>query len=106
MGTDTGFYGVMMGAASQIELALMVDAGLTPAASLQTATINAARMLGREKEAGSVEAGKLADLLILDANPLENITNVSRIFRVVKGGIVYEPAQLLSTVRFTAGRGN
>src|SRR5678816_2316804 len=69
MGTDTGFYGVMMGAASQMELA---------------ATVNAARMLSREKDAGSLEAGKFADLGILDVNPLEDIRNVSRISRVVK----------------------
>jgi imidazolonepropionase-like amidohydrolase len=107
MGTDTGFYGVMMGAASQMELELMVEAGLTPASALQSATLNAARMIGRETDAGSLEAGKLADLVILDANPLEDIQNVRRVFRVVKGGIVYEPAQLLSNIRFSApaGRG-
>jgi imidazolonepropionase-like amidohydrolase len=105
MGTDTGFFGVMMGVASHLELALMVEAGLTPRAALDAATINAARMLGHEKDAGSIDAGKQADLLLLDANPLDDIHNVTRIFRVVKGGIVYEPAQLLSNVRFTAGRG-
>jgi imidazolonepropionase-like amidohydrolase len=106
MGTDTGSYGVMMGASSQMELALMVEAGLTPANVLQSATIDAARMLGHEKDSGSIEAGKQADLLVLDANPLDDIRNVSRIFRVVKGGVVYDPAQLLSNVRFTAARGN
>jgi imidazolonepropionase-like amidohydrolase len=105
MGTDTGFFGVMMGAASHLELSLMVEAGLTPRAALDAATINAARMLGHEKDAGSIDAGKQADLVILDANPLDDIRNISRISRVVKGGIVYEPAQLLSNVRFTAGRG-
>jgi imidazolonepropionase-like amidohydrolase len=51
-------------------------------------------MIGREKDLGSVEAGKFADLLILDANPLDNIGAVRRIYRVVKGGVAYEPATL------------
>jgi len=102
MGTDSGFFGVVMGVSSQIELALMVEAGLTPAAALQAATINAARMLGRDKESGSIEPGKLADLLILDANPLDDITNVRRIHRVVRAGVVHDPAQVLSGFRVTS----
>jgi imidazolonepropionase-like amidohydrolase len=102
MGTDSGFYGVLMGASSQIELALMVDAGLTPDAALRAATLNAARMIGRDHELGSVEPGKLADLLILDANPLEDIGNVRRIHRVIKDGVVHDPAQLLANFRVTA----
>jgi imidazolonepropionase-like amidohydrolase len=101
MGTDSGFPGVLMGVASQLELALMVEAGLTPEAVLQSATINAARMLGREKELGSIEAGKLADLLVLDASPLDDVGNVRRIYRVIKDGVAYEPAQLLSGFRIT-----
>ena len=104
MGTDSGFFGVVMGAASQMELAMMVEAGVTPDNALRAATINAARMIGREKEAGSIETGKLADLVILDANPLEDIRNVRRVFRVVKAGTVFDPAQLLSGFRFTAPR--
>jgi imidazolonepropionase-like amidohydrolase len=100
MGTDTGFYGVIAGVASQLELVLMVEAGLTPAAALRAATIEAARMIGREKDFGSVEAGKAADLLVLDANPLEQIVNVRRIHRVVRGGVVHEPAALLQGIRF------
>ena len=96
MGTDTGFFGIIMGVSSQIELALMVDTGLTPEAALATATINAARMIGRDKELGSIEPGKSADLLIVDADPLADINNVRRIYRVIKGGVVHEPAQLLS----------
>lgn len=102
MGTDSGFPGVLMGISSQLELALMVEAGLTTEAALRSATINASRMLGREKDAGSVEAGKLADLVILDANPLEDIRNVGRIHRVIRGGTVHDPAQLLSGFKITA----
>jgi imidazolonepropionase-like amidohydrolase len=91
LGTDTGFEGVLIGVATQIELELLVEAGLTPSQALSAATINAARMIGREKELGTVEAGKLADLVILDADPLQDIRNVTRIFRTMKGGVLYEP---------------
>ena len=105
MGTDSGFFGIMMGVSSQIELALMVEAGLTPEAALSTATINAARMIGRDKDYGSIEPGKAADLLILDADPLADINNVRRIYRVVRGGTVHDPAQLLNGFRITGPGG-
>lgn len=94
MGSDTGFFGVLLGAATQVEMELMVEGGLKPADVIRSATIEAARMIGRDKELGSIEAGKQADLLILDANPLDDIRNVRRIYRVVKGGVVYDPARL------------
>lgn len=94
LGSDTGFFGVLLGAATQVEMELMVEAGLTPSDVIRAATMNAMRMIGREKELGSIEAGKQADLLILDANPLEDIRNVRRLYRVVKGGVVYDPARL------------
>ena len=94
MGSDTGFFGVLLGVATQLEMELMVEGGLKPLDAIRSATINAARMIGRDKDLGSVEAGKLADLLILDANPLENIGALRRIYRVVKGGVVYDPARL------------
>jgi imidazolonepropionase-like amidohydrolase len=94
MGSDTGFFGVFLGVATQLEMELMVEGGLKPLDAIRSATMNAARMIGRDKDLGSVEAGKLADLLILDANPLENIGAVRRIHRVVKGGVVHDPARL------------
>lgn len=101
LGSDTASAGsgtgVLLGLASQVELSLMVEAGLTPLEAIQAATINAARMIGRESEMGTVEAGKLADLLILDADPLADIKNVHLIYRVIKGGIEFDPAKLLTT---------
>src|SRR5687768_8432415 len=94
MGSDTGFFGVFLGVATPLEMELMVEGGLKPADVIRAATINAARMIAREKDLGSVGAGKLADLLILDTNPLDNIGAVRRIHRVVKGGVVYDPAPL------------
>jgi len=94
MGSDTGFFGVFLGVATQIEMELMVEGGLKPVDVIRASTINAARMIGREQELGTVEAGKHADLVILDANPLEDIRAVRRIHRVVKGGVVHDPAGL------------
>ncbi|MFL5810807.1 MAG: amidohydrolase family protein [Flavisolibacter sp.] len=63
-----------------------VDGGLTPAEVLRTATINPAIFLNRQKELGTVEEGKIADLLLLDANPLTDISNTRKINAVVANG--------------------
>jgi imidazolonepropionase-like amidohydrolase len=68
------------------ELAILVEAGLSPMEALQTATLNPARFLGREKDFGSIAPGKLADLVLLDANPLEDIRNTTKINSVVSNG--------------------
>jgi imidazolonepropionase-like amidohydrolase len=77
------------------ELELFVEAGLTPLEALQAATLNGARVLQKEQELGTVQVGKLADLLILDANPLENIAHTQRIHRVISKGVVLDPEALL-----------
>jgi len=61
------------------ELELLVEAGLTPLEALQAATLNPARFLGKAQEFGTVEEGKRADLVLLDANPLEAISNTQKI---------------------------
>jgi adenine deaminase len=68
------------------ELEHVVKAGLTPLAALQTATINPAKYVGKEKEIGSVTRGKLADLVLLDENPLVDINNTRKINAVVANG--------------------
>jgi imidazolonepropionase-like amidohydrolase len=68
------------------ELGLLVRAGLTPTEALRTATINPARFLGVTDSLGTVETGKVADLVLLDANPLQDIANTKRIRAVIQGG--------------------
>jgi imidazolonepropionase-like amidohydrolase len=68
------------------ELALLVEAGLSPMAALQTATRNPARYRDQLKDSGTVEAGKLADLVLLDSDPLTDIKNTRRIANVIVGG--------------------
>ena len=67
------------------ELGLLVEAGLSPLEALQAATLNPAGFMGREKDLGTIEKGKLADLVLLDANPLGDIGNTRRINAVVVG---------------------
>lgn len=76
------------------ELGWLVQAGLTPLAALQAATLNPARFLGRTADHGTIEAGKRADLVLLDANPLLDIANTRRIHAVVVDGRLLGRAQL------------
>ena len=94
-GTDSpGMSGVVPGFSLHDELALMVDAGLTPLQALQTATLNPARFLGRLDDLGTVGPGKLADLVLLEANPLEDIRNAVRIDAVIVQGRLLDRASL------------
>ena len=94
-GTDTapGVY-IMPGFSLHDELANFVEAGFTPMESLQTATSNPARFLGMEASLGSVEPGKVADMVLLSANPLEDIRNTRKISIVVANGQVLDRAAL------------
>jgi hypothetical protein len=74
------------------EMELLVDAGLTPMQSIMTATKNAAELLGLESKMGTVEKGKFADLLIVDANPLADIRNTKSISTLIKDGRILDRA--------------
>ncbi len=92
-GTDSPI--IPYGFGLHLELETYQDAGLTPLEVLQTATINNARLLNAWDDLGSVEVGKLADLVILEANPLEDIRNTRKIRTVIKNGEVYDIEELL-----------
>jgi imidazolonepropionase-like amidohydrolase len=85
-GTDTGAPYAIPGFSLHDELEALVEAGLSPTEALAAATIEPARFLGREEELGTVAAGKLADLVVLDADPLERIANTRRIAAVLADG--------------------
>ncbi|MGA2095762.1 MAG: amidohydrolase family protein [Candidatus Acidiferrum sp.] len=76
------------------ELSELVRAGFTPMEALQSATRGAAQFLGREKELGTVETGHVADLVLLSANPVENIANTRKVWAVVRKGAFYDRAAL------------
>jgi imidazolonepropionase-like amidohydrolase len=94
-GTDTpAGLDVTPGVSLHLELQRFVAAGLTPLEALQTATINPARFLGKSSDFGAVETGRIADLLILRANPLEAIANTRAIAGVVADGAYWSPAEI------------
>ena len=94
-GTDTppGVY-IFPGFSLHEELQRFVAAGFTPMEALQTATLNPAKFLGRENELGTIEKGTLADLVLLDANPLDDIRNTQKIAAVVVNGRYLSRAEL------------
>jgi hypothetical protein len=80
------------------ELELEVEAGIPPAKALQIATFNAARLLKQDKDLGSIVSGKRADLVLVEGNPAENISDVRRCRLVMKNGVEYKSADLYSSV--------
>ena len=90
LGTDTPVQFVYPGIAVHEEMQNYVEAGLAPFDALMAATRNAAECLGLLSEHGTVETGKVADLVILDGNPLRDITHTQRIAGVVKGGRLFD----------------
>ncbi len=76
------------------ELAFFVEAGIPPLEVLRIATQGAAAAVGAEDHLGTLEVGKLADIVLLDANPLKDIKNTQAIWRVLKGGWVFDPEVL------------
>jgi imidazolonepropionase-like amidohydrolase len=95
-GTDAGFLNSYdyPGQALHDEIGLYVKYGLTPAQALQSAVINGPRFLGKLDHYGALEAGKAADVLVLDANPLQDIGATRKIRTVISHGTVYDRARL------------
>ncbi len=95
VGTDTPSPWIIPGVSYHEELQLLADAGIPPTDLLRMATANGAAALGRENEFGSIKTGMRADLVVLTANPLDDIKNARRVELVIKGGVFYEPRRLL-----------
>jgi imidazolonepropionase-like amidohydrolase len=72
---------------------------MTPLEVLRAATVNGARALGMQHELGVIAPGRLADLVILNRDPLEDVGNLSAVYRVIKDGRVYDPERLLESSR-------
>jgi imidazolonepropionase-like amidohydrolase len=115
-GSDSGFIFQLYGFGYIRELELLREAGFHPLEVIRSATLYGAQALGAEKDLGSVEVGKLADFVIVDQNPLENLqvlygtgaiklTQDNKVVRVggvkytIKDGIIYDAKKLLDDVR-------
>lgn len=98
-GSDAGNIGTLHGPALHRELERMVEAGLTPMQALLAATRGGAAAMQRQSELGSLNAGKLADLVVLDDDPLRDISNTQKIRHVVKNGVVFDPEEIARELR-------
>lgn len=99
----TGNGGVLPGFGDQRELELLVEAGFTPLEAIHIATANGARFLGRLDRIGTVEAGKNADLVVVNGDPSRRINDVENVEIVFKDGVGYDPAKLNASVRGMVG---
>src|SRR6266853_1357110 len=98
METDAGNIGTLHGPSVFREMEIMTLAGLTPLQVLRSATSTGAKAMGMERRIGTLAPGKLADLVVLDADPLADVTNLSRIHRVIKDGKVFVPDELIRSI--------
>jgi len=99
-GTDgPGIGSLLPGFGLHRELELLVASGLSPAEALRAATSTAAQALGKEDQLGTIAPGRLADMVVLDADPLEGVENLRKIRLVIAGGKTYAPEALLDQVR-------
>ncbi len=95
-GSDTGLIGYGL----DRELELYVQSGMTPLEAIQSATIVSARAMKMDRESGSIEVGKRADLVLVDGNPLERISDLRRVVSVVRDGRMYSSRKLAHSVGF------
>ncbi|WP_010600727.1 amidohydrolase family protein [Pedobacter agri] len=91
---NLGAHGQIQGLGAHWELWMFVQGGFSPLQAIRNATLNGAHYLGMDKEIGSLEAGKLADLVIMDANPLDDIRNSEKIKYVMINGRLYDSATM------------
>jgi len=103
-GTDpTGYGGVVAGFSNQREVELLVEAGFTPLESIRIATLNGAVYLGRDKQVGTVAAGKQADLIVVRGDPSSQISDIENVELVFKDGLGYDPEKLIGSARGKVG---
>ena len=99
----TGYGGDVPGFGDQRNIELLVEAGFPPVQAIQIATLNGAKYLGQAATIGSIAPGKTADLVVLGANPAENIENIEKVETVFKDGVGYDPAKLIQSVTGLVG---
>jgi len=99
----TGYGGALPGFGDQRNLELLVEAGFTPMEAVKIATSNGAALLGESARFGTVQPGKLADLMVIRGNPATNMADVRNLVTVFKDGVGYDSAKLLQAVKGSVG---
>ncbi|MEX0912546.1 MAG: amidohydrolase family protein, partial [Gemmatimonadota bacterium] len=99
----TGNGGALPGFGDQRNFELLIEAGFTPVEVVQIMTLNGARVLGLESELGSVAAGKIADLTVIDGNPVTDPASIREVTLVFKDGVGYDAVKLVDSVRGQVG---
>lgn len=101
---NMGAHGQIQGIGAHWEIWMMQQGGMTNHDALKTATINAARSLGLDGNIGSLEVGKLADLVVMDKNPLDNIRNTETIRYTMVNGRLYDAETMNETGNYNKPR--
>ena len=99
----TGYGGVVAGYANHRQIELLVEAGFTPEEAIEICTLNGARYLGIDETVGSIEEGKVADLIVVRGAPATQISDIRQVEIVFKDGVGYDSARLFASVRGTVG---
>jgi imidazolonepropionase-like amidohydrolase len=94
-GTDAGNIGTLHASSYLAELQAMQKSGMSNWQILEASTINGAKVLNKENEFGTVTSGKKANLILLDANPIENLENITKINLIINEGVVFKPDELI-----------
>jgi len=95
----TGTGDVVPGFGDQREIELLVEAGFSPVEAIRIATLNGAIYLGRDKQIGSIAAGKNADIVVIKGDPTKQISDIEKVEIVFKDGVGYDSQKLLDSVK-------
>ncbi|HEX6590226.1 MAG TPA: amidohydrolase family protein, partial [Longimicrobiales bacterium] len=99
----TGYGGALPGFGDQRNYELLIEAGFSPVEAIEIMTLNGAKILGQESEFGSIEAGKAADLVVIDGDPIARPAEIRNVVTVFRAGVGYDPDALIASVRGAVG---
>jgi hypothetical protein len=99
----TGNGGALPGFGDQRNVELLVEAGFTPVEAIRIMTLNGAKVLGVDRDLGSIENGKIADIVVVRGNPAATPGDVRNVTHVFKDGVGYDPAKLIASVKGAVG---
>ena len=99
----TGIGGALPGFGDQRNYELLIEAGFTPVETIQIMSLNGAKILGVDEELGSISQGKIADLVVIRGNPIENHSEIRNVVTVFKDGVGYDSAKLIAAVKGQVG---